>query len=294
MTVTLPATPPATQPHPIQTRAQDIYHHCLENGVRVKLVSETRGGFEILTFTCRIPARKDKETIVIAPTKKKKHVSRSRWLRNKRRRLAWLEKRNQHASNQATATSPPTCPAADQARPPAHVPNATPPVARRTRAAKRRKMDSPAASPETLRAYQPDTLDWDIPQTSPSPRSPDMPMLEHAAFESWNSPEENAAKTSVASSPEHVLPPSTSPTLSPASPSTPTAACRPACLPKVVDASTGVCALTRDLTTTASYAVVAATPRLPPDRLLEHYVRKCIHCGTSSVKCINCQFGFSV
>ncbi len=70
MTVTRPTTPPATQPHPIQTRAQDLYRHCLENGVRAKLASETRGGFEILTFTCRIPARKERE--VIAPINVKK------------------------------------------------------------------------------------------------------------------------------------------------------------------------------------------------------------------------------
>ncbi len=280
MTATPPAMSPYTLPHPTQTHVQDLYRHCLESGTRAKLVSEIRGGFEIFTFTCRIPARKDK--VSTAPTNvKKTHVSRSRRLRNKRRRLAWLEKRNQHTNIHATAVPPPTHAAADQARLQTHEPTTTPPVARRTRAAKRRKLESPGASPENLRASQLDAQELEIPQSPLSPRSLEIPSLERAAIEAWSSPAEKAETTTEDPSPDHKLSPSS--VLSPASPSTPAGRCRPAWSPKEVDTPTGACTPTLESPSPTSYAVVAALPRLPPDRLPEPYARTCKLCGTSPV-----------
>ena len=237
MTAMLPATRSATQPATTQTRVQYLYRHCLESGTWAKLVRETRGGFEYVTFTCRTPAQKVKDAVTSSTSANKKHVSRSRQLRNKRRRLAWLEKQNQHATSNATAVQPPTCSTADPARPRAQVPTATPPVARRTCAAKRRKLESPADAPETTRAYHHQLsvsqleLSPTIVQFTPPVRSP----IHTGAWNSTAAVEVDEFLLENMSSTSSPTPPPTSP---PSSPS-PTATCSPSGQPTLGSPCTG-------------------------------------------------------
>ncbi len=142
----------ATPPSSPLTRVLDFYRQCLDNGTWARCVLECKNGVETISFRCKAGGVEEHSTVAVSNVTKK-HVRPSRRRRNRRRRMAWLDKRAQLAKS--SCPDPPSGPsrAADspplRAPVPASVP--TPPVAVRTRAQKRRKLASSPESPERER-----------------------------------------------------------------------------------------------------------------------------------------------
>ncbi len=268
MTATPPSTspPPDTLPNTTLTLALDLYRQCVQRGEWAKVVLEARGDGEHVSFFSREAAR-GAQNVPTPQQGKKKHVRKSRRLRNRRRRLAWLEKKNQHVPPTSTDISSSTCSTADP--PPERVkspePLPPPPIAERTRAKKRRRLADPLDSPENVRdlSADGDTLDYVLSPTSPiSPASPS------------SSPP--TVTCSPACSPEEVC--------TPTGAGTPTWEAPAGSYPVVAWTNPSPATATPHTSTPspatpspASYAEVAATgiTRFPPVRLPEPYVGTC-------------------
>lgn len=220
---------PSTAPLPPspQTRVLELYRHCLASGTWARCVLDCRDGLETITFRCKARGDGVQHSTGNVTNGTKKHVRPSRRRRNRRRRLAWLDKRNQPAtppchepppSAACTADSPPV-----RASVPLHKP--TPPVAVRTRAQKRRKLASSPDSPERERAAP--WLDHAVltpmlgsPDQSSSPTSPSVDLPTYPVIV-WKPPANGVYghHNEVGETPD-TLPPATPPT-TPSSPSSP-------------------------------------------------------------------------